>query len=131
MKTTTKSILAVAVIAVTASVAVPYAMADDDDKNDCRWGKRGMHHTSMFGGHHKGFGMFGGKGMRGDLELTADRTKEIIEGLIAWQGNENLKVGEIKELDDKTISATVVTKEGSLVQKVEIDRSTGRPKFVR
>lgn len=60
-----------------------------------------------------------------DRQFTTDDVKKIIEGNLVWSGGKNLKVGEIKEKDEKTIAATIVTKDGSLVRTLEFDRATG------
>jgi hypothetical protein len=39
--------------------------------------------------------------------------------------NPNLKVGEVSEVDDDTITADVVTQDGSLVWRYMVDRHTG------
>jgi hypothetical protein len=44
---------------------------------------------------------------------------------LAWQGNENLKVGEVAEKDEDTITAEIVTQDDSLVQRLEVNRHTG------
>ncbi len=128
MKTVTKTILAVSAVVIGTTVAVP-AFADKG-KNDCnRWNKHSRHMKS----DHQMGGMYGGYGKhrfyKGDLDLTVEQVKDIIEGRLASQGNKNLKVGEVKAIDDDTVYAQIVTKDGSLVQELEIDRDTGRPKF--
>jgi hypothetical protein len=42
------------------------------------------------------------------------------------QGNERLKVGDVTRTDDDTIVAEIVTVDDSLVQRLEIDRHSGR-----
>ena len=42
-----------------------------------------------------------------------------------YTGNPNLKVGDIVEKDDDTVTADVVTKDGSLVMRYMVDRHTG------
>jgi hypothetical protein len=72
-----------------------------------------------------GYGM--GQGMTQPLprDLSADDVKHMIEHQLAWQGNPNVKVGNVQEKDDDTIVAEIVTQDGSLVQKFEVDRHTG------
>ena len=50
--------------------------------------------------------------------------KGQIEKMIA--DNKRLKVGEVKEADDDTIVAEIVTQDGSLVQRLKVDRHTGQ-----
>lgn len=44
---------------------------------------------------------------------------------LAWQGNPNLRVGDVEETDDDTIVAEIVTQDGTLVQRLRVDRHTG------
>jgi hypothetical protein len=80
------------------------------------------------GYHMRGWG--GGYG-RGDvqnnqaLNLTTDDVKTRIERWLTWRGNPRLKVGEVKEKDTDTITADIVTKDNSLVQRFIVDRHTG------
>ncbi|MEQ8694914.1 MAG: hypothetical protein RIC85_06370 [Gammaproteobacteria bacterium] len=48
----------------------------------------------------------------------------MMEHRIEWLGNPNLKLGKVEEKDDDTILAEMVTQDGSLVQRIEIDRHT-------
>lgn len=77
------------------------------------------------------FKMGMGYGLNADGEITVDEIKGILEARLTMWNNPNLKVGEIKEKDENTISAEIVTKDGSLVQHLEFDRKTGRPNTVR
>jgi len=58
-------------------------------------------------------------------EPDVDSVREILEEDLAWHGNPRLKLGEVTEQDDDTIVAEIVTQDGSLVQRFEIDRRTG------
>ena len=48
-----------------------------------------------------------------------------MERMLAWQGNPNLKLGDVKEKDADTITADVVTKDNSLVQRFDFNRHDG------
>lgn len=87
-------------------------------------------------GQHMGPGMMGqgmgpgygmGRGMMQPLpdDLSAAQVRHMLGHRLAWQGNPNVKVGNVEEKDDGTIVAEVVTQDGSLVQKFEVDRHTG------
>ncbi len=96
---------------------------------------RGMMGHRGMGGHMMGRGMMGrgGFGMRvkPSLDLsTADVTRHF-ERRLKMHRNGRLKLGEVKRKDDDTITADVVTKEGSLVHRYQIDRHTGRMRPVR
>eukprot|EP00657_Telonema_sp_P-1_P002190 TRINITY_DN15183_c0_g1_i1.p2 TRINITY_DN15183_c0_g1~~TRINITY_DN15183_c0_g1_i1.p2 ORF type:complete len:131 (-),score=13.70 TRINITY_DN15183_c0_g1_i1:103-495(-) len=64
-------------------------------------------------------------------DLTTDEVKHMMEHRVAWAGNPNLKVGKITEKDADTIVAEIVTKDGSLVRKIDVDRHTGRMQAVQ
>ena len=90
-----------------------------------------MGHGMM--GHGMCSGMMGqgqgmGPGMMQPLrqDLTAADVQHMMEHRLSWQGNPNVKVGTVEEKDDDTIVAEIVTQDGSLVQRLEVDRHTGR-----
>jgi len=62
------------------------------------------------------------------LNLTIDDVKSRMERWLAWRANPRLKLGEVKEKDADTITADIVTKDNSVVQRFIVDRHTG---FVR
>ncbi len=68
-----------------------------------------------------------GRQFAGRTVYSCDR----LQRRLAWRGNDNLKVGEVKKIDDKTIAATIVTKDGSLVRRITFDRKSGRPRTAR
>jgi hypothetical protein len=88
----------------------------------------------MMGGYGRG-GYGPGYGPRGaaqgdqnanqQLNLTTDDVKTRVERWLTWRGNERLKVGEVKEKDADSITADIVTKDNSLVQRFIVDRHTG------
>ena len=58
-------------------------------------------------------------------DLSADDVRQYLEHRLKWRGNKRVKVGDVKETDDSTIVAEIVTVDGSLVQRLTIDRHTG------
>jgi hypothetical protein len=58
-------------------------------------------------------------------DLSAADVQHMMEHRLAWQGYPNLKVGKVEEKDDHTVVAEIVTKEGLLVQRLEVDRHRG------
>jgi hypothetical protein len=64
-------------------------------------------------------------------DLTTDEVKHMMEHRVDWAGNPNLKVGKITEKDTDTIITEIVTKDGSLVRKIEVDLHTGRMQAVQ
>jgi hypothetical protein len=106
-------------------------------------GRGMMGHGSMMGygmwgggyGHGPGHGIWGGgyghgpghgqSAIQADKDLSVDDVRARIERSLKWHGNERLKVGEVKELDDDTIVAEIVTQDDSLVDRFKVDRHTG------
>ena len=82
-------------------------------------------------GQGMGPGMMGqgmGPGTMGQplrQDLSAVDVQHMMEHRLTWQGNANLKLGKVEEKDDDTIAAEIVTKDGSVVQRLEVDRHTG------
>lgn len=84
----------------------------------------------MMGGGMMGGDIMGGDpgpcGMMGDdRDLSSDRVRDILEGRLAWIGNNRLKVGKVETKDNNSYLVEIVTVDDSLVQKLEIDRKTG------
>jgi hypothetical protein len=82
-------------------------------------------------GMMQGYGPGSGPGRRGgsqrqaDQNLSVDDVKNQLERWLTWRGNPRLKVGEVKEKDNNTIEADIVTKDNSLVQRFTVDRKSG------
>lgn len=91
-----------------------------------------MMSPGMMMGH--GSGMMG-RGMMGSgyghrvvprQDLSVDDVRHYFEDLLMRRGNKRLKLGEVTEKDKNTFVAEIVTKDGSLVDKFEVDRHSGR-----
>jgi hypothetical protein len=85
----------------------------------------GMMDPGMMGPGMMDPGWMHGPTAHADLDLSADDVRARLERNLAWHGNKRLKVGEVKEADDDTIIAEIVTIDGSLVQRFAVDRHTG------
>ncbi len=57
--------------------------------------------------------------------LSTDDVGHFLERRLDGQGNKRLKVGSVEEKDNATIAAEIVSADGSLVQRLEVDRHTG------
>ena len=79
----------------------------------------------MWGGGYGHGSAYGKSAIQPDKDLSVDDVRARIERSLKWHGNERLKVGEVKELDDDTIVAEIVTQDDSLVDRLEVDRHTG------
>ncbi len=86
---------------------------------------RGMMDHGMWSGVYGHGSAYGKSATQPDKDLSADDVRARIERSLKWHGNERLKVGEVKELDDDTIVAEIVTLDDSLVDRLEVDRHTG------
>lgn len=78
-------------------------------------------------GPGQGFGMrpgFGGQPMLG-RDLSVEDVRHMLDHRLEWTGNARLKVGDVQGLDDDTILAEILTVDGSLVERIRIDRHTG------
>lgn len=99
-------------------------------------GMGGGHMMRHHGPGHKGMGPHGAA--MGDPQLcpgamiqqnqgkplNADQAKQLLDGYLARQNNPNLKLGEIKESGD-VFEAAITTKDGSLVEKIQVNKNTG------
>lgn len=100
-------------------------------------------HAGSWSGHHgmMGSGLLAGPGARGWMNgrgaglrvLSQDGgapgiadVEQAMNQWIAAEGNPRLKLGPVTEKDSSTIQADVVTKDGSLVQRFDVDRRDGR-----
>jgi hypothetical protein len=62
--------------------------------------------------------------------LSTEDVQAFLQHHIAMHGLQHLKVGEVKQTDENTITADVVTQEGSLALRLEVDPYTGWVKSV-
>lgn len=60
----------------------------------------------------------------GGAPQTAD-VERAMNQWIALEGNPRLKLGPVTEKNSSTFQADIVTKEGSLVQRFDVDRNSG------
>ncbi len=65
----------------------------------------------------------------GAAPITKDEATTILQNHLKWTRNPNLKLGKITE-KEKGFEAEIVTKDNSLVNKIFIDKETGRTKPV-
>jgi hypothetical protein len=101
----------------------------------------GMRGHDMMGGSMRGMdGMSGatGGGMGGlgpdslygmpggaPMEMTPARVRDVLAQLLERHGNPRLAIGEIAEAADGSILAEIVTRDGSLVQRLAFNRYPG------
>jgi hypothetical protein len=84
-------------------------------------------------GQGSGPGMGMGQGMMqpSARSLSADDVKTMLGWRLVWQANPHVKLGNVEEKDDDTILAEIVTRDGSLVERLEVDRHSGWTRMVR
>ena len=76
-------------------------------------------------------GMMGGRGPMAGLRimptmhLTTDDVRHHLEHYLEQHEFQHLQVGEVQQTSDDTITADIVTREGSLALQLEIDPHTG------
>ena len=68
---------------------------------------------------------------RADIMNHSDPTQiscdhpEWLQQRLDWYGNPNLKLGKVEEKDAGSIIAEILTKDDSLVERLEVDRRSG------
>ena len=82
-------------------------------------------------GQGMGPGMGGGMMQQPRQSVSVDDVRDMLERRLAWQGNPNVKLGKVEEKDADTILAEIVTQDGSLVERLEVDRRSGWMRMVR
>ncbi|NIR84332.1 MAG: hypothetical protein GWN53_11435 [Gammaproteobacteria bacterium] len=74
-----------------------------------------------------GQGMGPGPGMRvvPDRDLSADDVRHFFDHWVQMHGLSGLQVGKVEQKGEDTIVAELTTKDGTLVQRYNVDRHTG------
>lgn len=57
--------------------------------------------------------------------LTQENAVSIVQNYLKVTGNPNLKIGRVEKQEDGNYLVEIMTKEGSLVDKIVVDRKTG------
>ena len=77
-------------------------------------------------GYYRGYGMPQRYGQQGGKPLTEEQVKTLVKNYVANTHNPNLHVGKITKPSGKDYYvAQITTKDGSLVDKIEINEYTG------
>jgi hypothetical protein len=87
------------------------------------WG--GGYGPGMMQGYGPGYGPRANAQGDQTLNLSTDDVKARMERWLAARDNPRLKLGEVKEKDADSITADIVTKDNSLVERFIVDRHTG------
>ncbi len=139
MKQVLSSFIALAVAAVfaVALIAAAPSVAHESEAHDDDFAGFSMGHGMMgYGG--MGYGMGRGispcsRNVRADMDrdLSVKDVTEMLQFRLDRWDNDRLKVGKVVEKDDDTIIAEIVTKDGSLVDRLAIDRDTGSQRRIK
>ena len=92
------------------------------------YGNPGGYGSGMMYGYPGGYGpgmMWGRGNGSNDLNLSVSDVRANFERMLWFHGNQHVKIGDVVAKDDNTIVVTIVTKEGSLVQQMFVDRHSG------
>ena len=76
-------------------------------------------------GQMPGHGTMGGWRITPVMHLGVEDVQHYLEHVIEAHELQHLKIGEVRQTDDDTITADLVTQEGSLALQLEVDRHTG------
>jgi hypothetical protein len=111
--------------------------AMDSRMMDGRMSRGGMMHGGSgrfdmmrggMGGGNRESGLFGSR-VRPVMNLAAEDVRSYLDSQLERLNNKRLKVGSINA-EDNIITAEVVTLDNSLVQRLKVDRHTGRIQYV-
>jgi hypothetical protein len=85
----------------------------------------GMMDPCMMGQGMMGQGMGPGAMQPLARDLETSDVERMMNSWLAWQRNPNLKLGGIEARDEYIFVVEIVTQNGSLVQRYEVNRQTG------
>jgi hypothetical protein len=92
-------------------------------------GRGGMMGHGMMGGAMMGPGSYGAPDDADRVvpgkDLTVDDVRHFLDHRLEMGGNKRLKLGDVKAADDDRIIADITTVDGSLVERLEVDRHSG------
>jgi len=105
------------------------------DRDDMPMRGQGMPGPGM-GNQGMAAGM-GNQAMRGGMmmqpaagSVSVEDVTRLLQRRLDWQGNPHVKLGKVEEQDAETILAEIVTQDGSLVERLEVDRRSGWMRMV-
>lgn len=92
----------------------------------CPWMGQGggMHHGRGMGCCMMGQGGMMVHNLNQGQPLSKEQAKQMLDNYVGYTNNPNLKLGEITDKGD-FFEATIITKDGSLVEKIQVDKKTG------
>lgn len=93
----------------------------------CPWMSQGGGMMGQGGGMHHGMGccMTGpGTQFNQGQPLSKDQAQQMLDNYLASRNNPNLKIGLVADKGN-VFEATITTKDGSLVETIQVDKNTG------
>ncbi|MCK8600518.1 hypothetical protein [Desulfoferrobacter suflitae] len=87
-------------------------------KGCCPWGGRGA------GMRHRGYGKMAPYAPQQGKQVTQDEAKTLLEDYLKATNNPNLKLGDMADRDE-FYEAEIVTRDGSLVDKIQVNKNNG------
>ncbi len=115
-------------LAVASFLAFP-AMAHDSDTHDDDTADLNINTGVMNPG--MGSGPCGNVRADIDRDLNVKDITEMLQLRLDHWGNDRIKLGKVVRQDEDTIIAEIVTQDGSLVDKLAIDRDTGSQRRIK
>ena len=119
-----------ALISLIVGVSVPYAQQQDQQNQqqgwNCPWMTQGSNHQMHQGGWYCsccGSRMDHQVGSQGK-PLSKEQAKTLVENYLKSKNNPNLKLGDIADKED-FYEADILTKDGSLADKIQVNKSSG------
>jgi hypothetical protein len=114
----------IVILTVSLSVGLPCAYADDSGTNQGWYrlwgGMMGPEGRGMIGpGYGRGY-----SNKATTAPLTIEQAKEVFNRHLSYTRHSNLKLGKIVD-KDTYYEADILTKQGSLVDKLKVDKRTG------
>jgi hypothetical protein len=120
-------VLGFIVAAIVLSFGAVYGAADNPGQDAgwcCPWRGQGR---GMHCGPRGACPMAAQRGVikqNQDQPVTHEDARQLVEKQLRFWSNPNLKLGDLNEVDG-FYEATIVTKDNSLVQKIQVDKNTG------
>jgi len=119
-----KLFAAVSLLLLAVFFATPEIKAQSADAGTGGWVCPGYGQGRMMRQFGKGCPRWQCAGMNQGDPLTQEQAGKLLENYVLRSGFANLKAGEMVDAGD-VYKATVVTKDGSLVEELEINKKTG------
>lgn len=119
-----KSLAVVSLLFAAVLMGVPYIEAQQAPASTDEWVCPGYGQGRMLGRSGRGCPRVDCPRANLSGPLTLEQAEKLLENYVLRSGNPNLKPGQTVDMGD-VFKSTVVTKDGSLVEEIEINKKTG------